>query len=222
MKSSTFRNDILRLIFNATGIANIADNASASPLTNLPVALHSAFPGLAGDQTTNEIAYTGYGRVNVSRSTGWTVTGNSVSPAAAIPFGACTAGSATASFFSVGVNASGASKILRMGVIGSRLGPCTAATSDTIQIPGLTGLAVNDRITFLAVDGSALPAGITEGVVYFVLTVSGDAVTVSTTQGGATLDITATGDALAYRVTPINISAGVTPQLTTATAITEE
>ena len=81
---------------------------------------------------------------------------------------------------------------------------------------------MNDRIAFLAVDGSALPTGISEGTVYFVLTVSGDAITISTTQGGSTLDITASGDALAYRVTPISISAGVTPQLTTATAIIEE
>jgi hypothetical protein len=32
-KGNTFENDILKLIFNATAIANIADNAAASPLT---------------------------------------------------------------------------------------------------------------------------------------------------------------------------------------------
>jgi hypothetical protein len=34
-KGDTFENDLVKLIFNATAIANIADNASSSPLTNL-------------------------------------------------------------------------------------------------------------------------------------------------------------------------------------------
>lgn len=222
-KSSTFANDILKLMFNATAIANLCDNAAASPLTNLQVALHSADPGNAGDQTTSEVAYTGYGRVAVARTSGgWTVTSNSVSPAATIGFGACTAGSATALWFSVGVAGSGASKILRRGPLGSRLGPFTGATTDTITIPGLTGLAVDDRIVFLPVDGSSVPAGITAGVAYWVKTVSSNDITISATQGGATLDITTAGDGLAYRATPIAISAGVTPQLTAATAIIEE
>lgn len=224
MKSDTFRNDILKLIFQATAIANIADNAVTAPLTNLQVALHSADPGGAGDQVTSEIAYTGYARVAVARSAGgWTVTGNSVSPAATIGFGACTALTATATYFSVGVAASGASKILRRGVLGSRLGPFTAvAVGDIVTIPGLTGLAVGDRIVFVAVDGSSLPAGITAGTSYFVLTVATNDITFSLTSGGAAVDITAAGDGLAYKSTPIAISSGVTPQLGTGSAIVEE
>jgi hypothetical protein len=34
-KSDTFENDILKLIFNATAIANLADNAASAPLTSL-------------------------------------------------------------------------------------------------------------------------------------------------------------------------------------------
>ena len=111
---NTFENDLAKLIFNATAIANIADNAATGPLTNLYVALHTADPGEAGDQTTTEIAYTGYARVAVARTTGgWTVTANSVSPVAAITFGAMTAGAGgTVTHFSVGVASSGASKIL--------------------------------------------------------------------------------------------------------------
>ena len=112
--SNTFENDLAKLIFNATAIANICDNAAASPLTGLYVALHTADPAEAGDQTTSEISYTGYSRVAVSRtSSGCTVTANSVSPVAAITFGAMTAGAGgTVTHFSVGVAASGASKIL--------------------------------------------------------------------------------------------------------------
>lgn len=118
-KSDAFENDLLKLIFNATAIANIADNAAASPLTNLYVALHSADPTDAGDQTTNEITYTGYARVAVARTSGgWTITGNSVSPVANVEFGQRTdAGSVSVTHVSVGSAASGAGKILYAGAI---------------------------------------------------------------------------------------------------------
>jgi hypothetical protein len=127
-KSDTFENDLLKLIFNATAIANIADNAASSPLTNLYVALHTADPGEAGVQNTSECAYTGYARVAVARTSGgWTITGNSVSPVANITFGTCTAspGSA-ATYASIGVASSGATKILYSGALSS---PITIAIS---------------------------------------------------------------------------------------------
>lgn len=91
-KGDTFENDFLKLIFNATAIANIADNAAAAPSTVLAVALHTSDPGEAGNQTTNETAYGGYARQNVPRTTaGWTVTANSVSPVNNIDFPECLA-----------------------------------------------------------------------------------------------------------------------------------
>lgn len=73
----TFENDIAKLILNATAIANIADNASASPLTNLYIALHTADPTGAGSQTTSEANYTGYARKAVPRnSSGFTISGS--------------------------------------------------------------------------------------------------------------------------------------------------
>lgn len=117
-KGNTFENDILLLIFNATPIANIADNASSSPLTNLYVSLHTAEVAEGDSQTTNEIAYTSYDRVAVARSgSGWTVTNNSVSPAANISFPAGTGGSGTATHFAVGTAASGTGKVLYKGAI---------------------------------------------------------------------------------------------------------
>ena len=117
-KSDVFENDWLKLIFNATAIANMADNAAASPLTNLYVALHTADPTDAGVQTASEATYTGYARVAVARTAGgWTVTGNSVSPVAAISFGACTAGTDTITHWSVGVASSGGTKILYAGAV---------------------------------------------------------------------------------------------------------
>jgi len=117
-KGNTFENDWLKLVFNATAIANLADNAATSPFTNLYVSLHTADPGEAGDQTTNEVAYTSYARVAVARTSGgWTVTANSVSPVAAISFPAGTGGSGTVTHFAVGTASSGAGKLLYSGTV---------------------------------------------------------------------------------------------------------
>lgn len=128
-KSNTFENDLLKLIFNATAIANIADNAASSPLTNLYVSLHTSDPGEAGNQTTNECAYTSYARVAVARTSGgWTVTANSVSPVADITFPACTGGSETATHWAVGTASSSTGKILYSGAISPTIAISTGVT----------------------------------------------------------------------------------------------
>jgi hypothetical protein len=118
-KSTTTSNNILKLIYNATAWANIADNAASSPLTNIFVALHTADPGAGGTQATSEIAYTSYARVSVARTTGgWTAaSGGSTSPVATISFPQGTGGSGTAAYFSTGVATSGATAILHSGTI---------------------------------------------------------------------------------------------------------
>lgn len=118
-KGNTFSNDLLKLIFNATAIANVADNAAASPLTNLFVSLHTANPGAGGSQTTSEAAYTSYARVSVARTTGgWTAaSAQSTSPVAAISFPAATGGSETETFFAIGTATSGTGKILYSGTV---------------------------------------------------------------------------------------------------------
>ena len=128
-KASIFENDWLKLIFNATPIANIADNAATSPLTNLYASLHTADPGAGGSQTTSEAAYTSYARVAVTRNSGgWTITTNSVSPVAAITFPTATGGSETETFFAVGTAVSGAGKILYRGPVTSSIVVTTGVT----------------------------------------------------------------------------------------------
>jgi hypothetical protein len=221
-KTNTSANDYVALIYNATAIANIADNAATSPLTQIFIAAHTADIGPTGVQNTSEAAYTGYARATPARTTGgFTCSTGVVTLVANASFGACTAGSATLTHWSTGVASSGATKVLHRGVFGSRLGPFTGATTNTITLPGTT-LAVDDRIVFYSVLGSSLPTGIAEGTVYWVKTASGADITVSTTQGGAAVTITVAGDGIAYRVTPIAVSAGVTPQLAAGAIIYEE
>lgn len=128
-KGNTLENDWLKLLFNATPIANIADNAASSPLTNLYLSLHTLSPGEAGDQTTNEATYTGYARVAIARtSAGWTVTANSVSPAANVEFPIATAGNESLTYAGIGTAASGAGKLLYYGSIS----PAITVTVDTV------------------------------------------------------------------------------------------
>jgi hypothetical protein len=129
-KGDTYENDWLKLVFNATAIANIADNAASAPLTNLQVSLHTGDPGEAGTQSTSEIAYTGYARVAVARTTGgWTVTTNSVAPVANIDFGAMTGGAGgTVTHFAVGTAASGTGKLLYSGTVTPNITVSTGVT----------------------------------------------------------------------------------------------
>jgi hypothetical protein len=104
-KGNTFENDILKLFFNATAIADLAADDQSSPATTLSVALHTADPGEGGTQATSEISYTGYARVTVARTTGgWTAaSAGSTSPVANIDFGQMTAGAGgTVTHFSIG------------------------------------------------------------------------------------------------------------------------
>lgn len=122
-KGNTFENDLLNLIFNATPIPNIADNAAVGPLTNWYVALHTADPGEGGDQTTSEATYTSYARVAVARTTGgWTIsTVGSTSPVANIDLPPATGPTlptvVAISHFSIGVASAGASKIAYRGTV---------------------------------------------------------------------------------------------------------
>lgn len=113
-KSNTLENQVIALLFNGTALpwAN----------ANLFVALHTADPGEAGDQTTSEATYTGYARVSVSRDgAGWTVAGNQASNTAEITFPECTGGANTITHFSVGLVVSGASQILYKGALTASL-----------------------------------------------------------------------------------------------------
>lgn len=118
-KSNFLENAILNLIFRAVAIANIADNAAASPLTNLYWALHTADPGDAGVQNTSECTYTGYTRIAVARTVGGmtAASSGSTSPAANIDFPICSAGSNTVTHASIGVASSGATNILYSGTV---------------------------------------------------------------------------------------------------------
>lgn len=114
---TTFASDELKLIYNATAIANVADNAGTSPITNVYVSLHTADPS-SGNQTTNETSYTSYARQAVARtSSGWTVTGASCSPVANIVFPISTGGTPTITNFATGTVVSSTGLVFDAGTV---------------------------------------------------------------------------------------------------------
>lgn len=122
--SNTAETNLLKLLFNNTTWANLGDVTGvvgSSGAGSLYVSLHTADPGEAGDQTTSEAAYTSYARVAVARSgAGWTVSGNSVSNAAAVTFPACTGSSATCTYFAIGrATTGGTGEIIVSGALTS-------------------------------------------------------------------------------------------------------
>ena len=141
-KGNTFINDFLKLVFNATAIANIADNASSSPLTNLFVALSTGTLSAASTMATTEAAYTSYARATVARTSGgWGAASAQVTnPVATISFPAATGGSETETYFSIGVNVTvgNASKVLYFGPISPQIVVTSGVTPQLTTASSIT------------------------------------------------------------------------------------
>lgn len=133
-KTDTFENALLLLMFNNTNFANVGDVTGIRGSTTagqLFLSLHTADPGETGNQSTNEISYTGYARVGLNRASGaggFTVTANSVSPAGNVDFGACTAGSGTATHFGIGTASSGTGILLYKGALSPTIAVSSGVT----------------------------------------------------------------------------------------------
>ena len=127
-KSDAFENAWLLHLLQNAAIANVGDATGLRGSTtagSLYVSLHSADPGEAGTQATNEVTYGSYARVAVARSAGgWSVTGNSGTNVAAVTFPLGTSGTVAqnATHFGIGTDPSGAGTLLYSGQITSPSG----------------------------------------------------------------------------------------------------
>ena len=116
---------LLDLLFLNIDWANIGDAAglqNSAVAGSFYISLHTADPGEAGNQSTNEVAYTSYARVAVARTAGgWTRTVSSVANTALVQFPQATGGSAVATHFGIGTDLSGAGNLLLKGALNSSL-----------------------------------------------------------------------------------------------------
>jgi hypothetical protein len=220
--TTEFITNLLNHYFKNAAHGNVGD-ANGLPASatagSLYLALHSADPGDAGNQSTGEISYTGYSRPAAARGTGFTVSGKSVSPATEASFGKRTdgGGDVVALFWSVGTDATGAGHLILRGGIGPVPTPFTTGANNAINCPA-HGFAVGDRVVFWQYQSLALP-GLTDGQVYWVVSApDANTFTVSSTQGGASANLTV-GQGTCQKITPLVITQNVTPKLETGTII---
>lgn len=139
-KANSWETALLQHLFQNANVANIGDATGirgSSTAGSLYISLHTADPGEAGDQTTNEIAtadYENYARVAVARTSGaWTVSADNVTNAAAITFpqaGAATSGTGIVTHFGIGTATSGAGVLLYKGALTSSLTISTNVTPE--------------------------------------------------------------------------------------------
>lgn len=114
--------DLLKLLLNNTTWANVGDATGivgSGTAGQWFLSLHTSTPGAGGDQTTNEISYTGYARVGVARTSGgWTVTANPATLASTISWPAMTAGAGgTVTFIGLGRASTGAGELALFGAV---------------------------------------------------------------------------------------------------------
>lgn len=124
--SNTFEQGIQELVFQNIAFTGIGDAGGLLPSAvagNLYLSLHTADPGEAGDQTTNEAAYTNYARVAVARdNVQWDVTAGvaSIQNTATFPQAGVTAAEIL-THVGIGTDSAGAGQLLFSGALSSSL-----------------------------------------------------------------------------------------------------
>ena len=117
-KTTQSANDVLNYMAR-----NVAPSWGGA--TTLYLSLHTGAVGLGGNQTTNEVAYTGYGRIPILRNN---VTGEFAVAASGstanqnlLQFGNASAGAfpITATHVAIGENASGPGTVIATGALAS-------------------------------------------------------------------------------------------------------
>lgn len=133
--------NLVLLNSNFAGLGDATGLRGSSTAGSIYMSLHTADPGEAGNQGTSEISYTGYARVGVPRNgTNWSVSSGVGTNLLDQLFGACTAGSGTATHIGLGTDPTGAGILMFSGAlttpraISAGIQPRVAASALTITI----------------------------------------------------------------------------------------
>lgn len=130
--SNAFETALLGLIITNANAANVGDATGlrgSSTAGVFWISLHTADPGEAGDQTTNETAYTNYARQDEARdTTQWTVTNDTADNDNAIGFPTGGASGATLTHFGLGSATSGAGNLFMSGALSASLAVSSGIT----------------------------------------------------------------------------------------------
>jgi hypothetical protein len=123
--TNTAETNFLALIFQNANYASIGDATGlrgSSTAGSFQISLTTAAPADTDSQTTNETAYTSYGRVAVARSSGaWTATSGNSDNVAAINFPTCTGGTSSIVGFGIGTDSTGTGNLIFNGALTATL-----------------------------------------------------------------------------------------------------
>jgi len=184
------------------------------------MSLHDTSPGAASSQSTGEVSYTPYQRIEIKRdSSYWSIiqdpSGAVAQYTLATTYPTVTSGSGTAFWWGLGTQFSGAGNLLWWGPIGNRLEPYLATDSGDLFTVTDSGVFADDsRVALLELPGgSSPPTGIAEGTAYWVVNASGNTFQVSTLQGGSAVPLTSDGDGIVCLMNPAPYDVGVQPRV---------
>jgi hypothetical protein len=195
-------------------IDHILRNQAYTPVATVYVSLHTGDPGLVGSNEVTGGTYTRQAAGFTAASSSHTDNGGLLSftlmPAVAAP-GVVYTGvwdAVTAGNFLYGGPLTPASQLTNS---------FTALASSDVITAYAHGLTTNDMVEFETAEGTALPAGITAGTIYYVIAtgLTTDVFEVSATLGGGALNITANGQGIVRKVSGKTTNAGDTFQLAT-------
>lgn len=129
-KGTATCNNFLKLLYNATAWADVAENDSSSPMATIEVSLATASYTGASTLASNEATYTNYARQSTARTTGgWTAaSGGATENVAAIEFPQCGASGNTITSAATGKPGGGAAEIFHYGDLNASI-----AVSNQIQ-----------------------------------------------------------------------------------------
>lgn len=148
-KSNALETALLNLLFTNANIATIGDATGlrgSTTVGSLYLSLHTADPGEAGTQSTNEISYTGYARQAVARTSGnFAVSGNTMSLNVNVDFPEMTGGTGgTVTHFAVGAEVSGATLVLYKGAVTPTIVVATGVTPRIKGVPSGTPSTITE------------------------------------------------------------------------------
>jgi len=119
--ATTWADGQLLLIFQNTNFGGLGDATGlrgSTTVGSIYLSLHSADPGAGGNQSTNEISYTGYARLAVARTNvQWSESSGVVTNLLELDFGLCTVGSANVTHVGIGTDPSGSGKLMFSGAV---------------------------------------------------------------------------------------------------------
>ena len=115
LATNTLENDIIGYLLDSVAPSWVVAGS-------FYLSLHSADPGEAGNQTTSETNYGAYARQAISRTTGFTITGDTGANAGLVQFPLGSGGSGTITHLGLGTDLSGTGTLLARAELTSSIG----------------------------------------------------------------------------------------------------